>query len=101
MLLVHLPHNFVSLLFQTNSHLHFLQLANDVVSIFSKMRVSTELYRDGLCAQDSVTDVSNPFSRYRTQWGKSPRAMAGMGGDWTCTRYLGRKLLTPQQVWPA
>ena len=54
-----------------------------------------------LCAQDSVTDVSNPFSRYRTQWGKSPRAMAGMGGDWTCTQYLGRKLLTPQQVWPA
>ena len=31
-----------------------------------------------LRAQDSVTDVSNPFSRYRTQWGKSPRAVAGM-----------------------
>ena len=55
-----------------------LQLASNVLRIFSKMRVSTELYRDGLCAQDSVTDVSNPFSRYRTQWGKSPRAVAGM-----------------------
>ena len=46
-----------------------------------------------LRAQDSVTDVSNPFSRYRTQWGKSPRAVAGM--EW---EEIGLTLDTSQQA---
>ena len=44
-----------------------------VSSVLSYYAVTSRLR-----AQDSVTDVSNPFSRYRTQWGKSPRAVAGM-----------------------
>ena len=52
-----------------------------------------------LCAQDSVTDVSNPFSRYRTQWGEKSKGNGWNGRRWDLYPILSRKLLTPQQVW--